>query len=84
MPIISVVKKFTYFVEGSIQLPEWYDPTIHKYHYCDCCSEIKVFKKEHNPVEDDHIWKGVIEFDDANDVDHDFVDDRVFELKPKK
>lgn len=81
MPTIRIVREFAYEVEGILKLPEWFDHEIHKYHYCECCCEIKVFKKEQNHLEDDHIWVGKIEFDDVDDVEHDLIKERCFEKK---
>ena len=74
---IRVVRELSYQIEGSIQLPEWYDPKIHKYDYHSC--EVKVFKKEQNIDDDEPIWEGDLVWEDDDDCERDVIDEELFE-----
>ncbi len=74
---ILVLRELAYEIEGSIQLPDWYDPKLHKYNYHSC--EVQVFKNEQNIWKDEPIWVGDLNWDDDDDCERDVIDERVFE-----
>jgi len=76
--LISAVRRYSYMLEGSIELPEWYDPELHKYDYCSCCCHVKMFRKDQNAEIDEPIWEDRIWFDEKiTDVEHHFEDEKV-------
>jgi hypothetical protein len=79
---IRVHKEYSYVIEGLVDLPDWYDPSIHKYEF-DGNDDVVVFNRDQNIMVDEPIWKCEMEFENALDVDHDLDDLRVKELKRK-
>ena len=83
--LISLNRKYSYILEGSVELPEWYDHKLHKYHYCRCCCKVEIYRKDQNPDVDEPIWEERIWFDEKiSDVEHKLEDEGIVIMKSKK
>ena len=69
---IRVHKQYSYVIEGLVDLPDWYDPTIHTYEF-DRNGDVVVYTRDVRC----EMWRCEMEFDDAGDVDHDLDDLRI-------
>ena len=82
MPTIRIVREFAYEIEGIIHLPDWYDPKIHT-HNTDG-ERAFIFNKSKQSIEVGHqiimnpIWEGELEWDRVDDVEHDFVKEKIY------
>jgi hypothetical protein len=68
---IRIVREFAYEVEGIINLPDWYDPKIHT-HKTDG-ERAFIFNQSKQS-----IWEGELEWDRVDDVEHDFVKEKIY------